>query len=266
MSGNLDGLAHQPDRVAGLYPGESAGGGCALVEVAGRDSVAAAVLLARGGSLRQVLPAVACTGTEYGDLGALPANVGRLRRLIEPLGVEVLEPVVQGSPVWWRATIGRVNAVLSRLYGPWHICIGCHMYLHAVRAPLAWEAGVSRQVSGERLYHKGRVKINQIRPAVEAYRRVLADFGISLELPLLELDDEESIISLAGEWGEGEEQPECALSGNYRELDGHVSCDESGIRAYLKDYLVPVTSRILAALRENGKADYDAIVREVLPS
>jgi hypothetical protein len=263
MASSIDGLSHRPDKVTGLRRGVIRDA-CALVEIAGRDSVAAAVVVAREGDLRRVLPTVAYTGTEYGDIEALPANARRLRRLVKPLGVEVLEPVVLGSPLWWRATIGRVNTVLSRLYGPWHICIGCHMYLHAVRAPLAWEARAPRQVSGERLYHEGRIKINQIRPAVEAYRRVLAGFDITLELPLLELDDEESLVSLAGDWGEGEGQPDCVLSGNYREPDGHVSWEESRVQAYLDDYLVPVTTRILASFRKYGKADYDAIVREVL--
>ncbi|RJP33019.1 MAG: hypothetical protein C4536_04675 [Actinobacteria bacterium] len=256
-------MSHRPDRVIGLSRGDIVDG-CAVVEMAGRDSIAATVLLAREGGLRQVLPTVACTATEYGDVAALPANVERLRRLLKPLGVEVLEPVVLGSPMWWRATVGRVNAVLSRLYGPWHICVGCHMYLHAVRAPLAWETGIIRQVGGERLQHKGRVKINQIRPAVEAYRNVLCDFGIGLELPLLELDDEEAILSLAGDWEEGEGQPGCVLSGNYRDLDGGVSYKEDRLLPYLDDYLVPVTTRILASLREGEKAGYDAIVRKVL--
>ncbi len=232
--------------------------------MAGRDSIAAAVALARKGGVSRLLPTVAYTGTEYGDIGMLLYNATRLRRMVEPLGVEVSEPLVLGSPMWWRATIGRVNSVLSRLYGPWHICVGCHMYLHAVRAPLAWEAQISRQVGGERLGHKGKIKVNQTHPAVEAYAAVLADFGVSLELPLLELDDEETILSLAGEWGEGEEQPDCVLSGNYRGLDGEALYSDAGLSSYLKDYLVPVTRGILGSLRDEGSADHDSIVMEVL--
>ena len=183
VAGSIEGLSHQPDRVTGLYRGEPPEDGCALVEMAGRDSVAAAVVLAREGGLKRALPTVAYTGTEYGDVGALLANVERLRRLVEPLGVEVMEPVVLGSPLWWRATIGRVNTVLARLYGPWHICVGCHMYLHAVRAPLAWETGIVRQVGGERPGHQGKIKINQTRPAVEAYGEVLAGSGSGWSCP-----------------------------------------------------------------------------------
>jgi hypothetical protein len=264
MSDSAGGLLHSADRVAGLHRGRPVGEGCVLVEVAGRDSVAAAMALARQGGLRRLLPSVVYTGTEFGEVEALLSNVERLRNMIEPLGVEVMEPVVLGSPLWWRATIGRVNALLSRRYGPWHVCVGCHMYLHAVRAPLAWEAGISRQVGGERLGHKGKVKINQTLPAVEAYRSVLADFGVELELPLLELDDEEAILSLAGDWGEGEDQPDCVLSGNYRDPDGGVAYDESALRSYLEEYLKPATSRIFRSLKAGGETDYEAVVMGVI--
>jgi hypothetical protein len=138
------------------------------------------------------------------------------------------------------------------------------MYLHAVRAPLAWETGISRLVGGERLGHGGKVKINQTRPAVEAYRGVLAACGIDLELPLLEIDDEDAIRSLAGDWEEGHGQPGCVLSGNYRGLDGDIDHDQGRLFAYLDEYLVPVTRAILLSLREHREADYDAVVARVL--
>lgn len=258
----LAGICGHDERVAGLYRGKPLGEGCVLVEVAGRDSIAAAIALAKQGEARLLLPSLALTGTEYGDTGILLHNVERLRSLAEPLGVEVAEPVVLGSPRWWRATIGRVNSVLSRAYGPWHICVGCHMYLHAVRAPLAWEAGAARQAGGERLAHGGKIKINQTLPAVEAYRGVLAGFGIELLLPLLETDDEDAIRSLVGDWEEGDGQPGCVLSGNYRGLDGAVDYDDGLLRSYLDEYLVPVTRDILLSLRERGEADYEALAAE----
>lgn len=236
----------------------------ALAEIAGRDSVGAAVALARGGFLRRILPTIAYTGTEFGDVGSLFANVEWLRRQMEPLGVEVMQAVVIGSPRWWRATIGRVNSLLSRRYGPWHICVGCHMYLHAARLPLAWKSGTTSIVAGERLVHGGAVKINQTRAAVEAYKRVLGDWGMELEMPLFEIDDEEMIAALTGNWGEGRRQPVCVFSGNYRDLGGTPLYEEERLRAYLDEYLVPATRRILASLMDCGEADYEAIVREVL--
>ncbi|MDI7252187.1 MAG: hypothetical protein QME89_06465 [Actinomycetota bacterium] len=240
-------------------------GACdAVVEVAGRDSVGAAVALARMGRIRRVLPSVAFTGTEFGDLDSPTRNVQLMRRLLEPEGVVVEDPVVVGSPPWWRATVGRVNTVLSRRYGPWHICLGCHMYLHALRIPLCRRLGIGKLVAGERLGHAGREKVNQGHDAVSAYRRVVESFGIRFELPLLEVDDEEEMISLVGGWREGENQPSCVLSGNYQDQNGEVLVERERVRAYLDEYLVPVTVRIVSEILERGKADYQALVWEIL--
>lgn len=236
----------------------------ALVEIAGRDSVAAAVALGREGRLRRALPVISYTGTEFGDMTLLRRAAERLREALEPYGVEVMEAEVTGSPLWWGATVGRPNAVLSRRYGPWHICVGCHMYLHASRAPFAWSSGASRLVAGERLRHGGKVKVNQTVEAVRAYRRVLEAFGIKLEMPLLDLDNEEEILSLAGSWREGEEQPECVLAGNYRLMDGSADYDGQALEAYIEEYLVPVTMRILGGLKDGVAVDYESVVREAL--
>ncbi|MBC7246847.1 MAG: hypothetical protein H5T73_03590 [Actinobacteria bacterium] len=264
MRERSEALFFRPDEVLPPRVGAERGACEAVVEVAGRDSVAAALVLARAEGLSRLLPAIAYTGTEFDDLGSLFANVERMRRLLAAEGIRVEEPVVVGSPRWWNAVIGRVNSILSRRYGPWHICIGCHMYLHALRVPLCWSAGVDRLVAGERLEHGGRIKVNQTRAAVTAYREVLEEFGVRLELPLLELDDEEGMKALVGEWEEGRDQPSCALAGNYLDRRGGAQVDDEGVRAYLAEYLVPVTKRILAELRKGAPVDYRAAVVAVL--
>lgn len=236
----------------------------AVVEVAGRDSVGAAVALAREGRIGCVLPTLAYTGTEYGDLDSLRRNVERLVGLLKKEGVAVEEPLVLGSPSWWQATVGRVNSILSRRYGPWHICLGCHMYLHALRIPLCRRLEIGTLVAGERLGHAGREKVNQGPEAVTAYARVAEAFGVRLELPLLEVDDEEEMASLVGEWMEGAEQPSCVLSGNYLDREGCVPLDRERLRAYLDEYLVPVTLRILSEILERGGADYQTLVWEIM--
>lgn len=236
----------------------------AVVEVAGRDSVGAAVNLARQGRIGHVLPVLAYTGTEYGDFDSLRRNVEHLVGLLKREGVAVEEPVIVGSPSWWRATVGRVNSILSQRYGPWHICLGCHMYLHALRIPLCRRLEIGTLVAGERLVHAGREKVNQGPEAVAAYARVAETFGVRLELPLLEVDDEEEMASLVGEWREGAEQPSCVLSGNYLDREASVLVDRDRMRAYLDEYLVPVTVRILSEILDRGEADYQALVWEIM--
>ncbi len=264
MDGEFPARFFQREALLASLHGLGLGPEDALVELAGRDSVAAAVAVAREGRLRRALPVIAFTGTEFGEIATLERAEGRLREALIPLGVEVLEAAIVGSPPWWRATVGRPNAVLSRRYGPWHICVGCHMYLHACRAPLAWDSGATRLVAGERLRHGGKVKVNQTPEAVTAYHRAMKAFGVELEMPLLCVDDEEAILSLAGSWREGEEQPECVLAGNYRLMDGRAEYDAEALHAYLKEYLLPVTLRILGDLKGGGAVDYEAAARDAL--
>jgi hypothetical protein len=261
---SLESPFFRPDRIDIPIGGEKLSQGDVLAEIAGRDSIGAVVALAREDSLRRILPTIAYTGTEFGDVKSLYSNVDRLRQLLRPLSVEVMEPTIVGSPRWWNAVVGRFNSVLARRYGSWHICVGCHVYLHAVRIPLAWKAGAERMVCGERLGHAGKTKINQTKLAVETYRRLLDEWGVKLEMPLLETDDEEAIVALTGDWEEGRRQPACVLSGNYRETDEAAVFDEERLRAYLEEYAIPATSRILAVIKDEGRADYDGITREVL--
>ncbi|MCF8037391.1 MAG: hypothetical protein K9K62_11005, partial [Desulfobacteraceae bacterium] len=44
-------------------------------------------------------------------------------------------------------------------------CTGCHLYLHAVRIPLARMLGNVPIIGGERESHSGKVKVNQCAPA-----------------------------------------------------------------------------------------------------
>jgi hypothetical protein len=264
MEERLRELLYRRDELVPSGYKEKPGEEVVMAEIAGRDSIGAVVALARGGGLKRVLPTIVFTGTEYGDIESLAHNAGGLRHALKDLGVEVMETAVLGSPRWWNAVIGRVNSILTRRYGPWHICIGCHMYLHAVRVPLARKVGARKVVAGERLSHEGRIKVNQTQPAVEAYRRVLEEWGVELAMPLLKVREDAEILELTGEWGEGTRQPQCALSGNYRDLMGEADVDEEGVRAYLHEYLIPVTSRILEAIEKQGRADYLALVKEVL--
>ncbi|MFW6114046.1 MAG: hypothetical protein ACOC78_03885, partial [Actinomycetota bacterium] len=179
MRGSLASPFHSSERIRDIYSGPRLGRGDFLVEIAGRDSVAAAAAMSGEVEIKRVLPTIAYTSTEYGEIDMLPANVESLRNALLPTGAEVMDPVTLGSPLWWHAVIGRPNSILSQRYGPWHICVGCHMYLHAIRVPLAWESGARGLISGERLWHRGRVKVNQARPAVEAYGRALAEWGIT---------------------------------------------------------------------------------------
>lgn len=227
----------------------------AVVEIAGRDSIAAA--LAYKPAARMV-PTIVYTGTEFGDPSILLDNVAFLQDGLRGRA-ELLEPVILGSPRWWAAVNGRPLGALQEAYGNPFVCVGCHMYLHAVRVLLALRLGVSVIVSGERELHRGRIKYNQSPGALDAYVEMAARYGVELAQPLRSLDDEEELARLTGAWPEGGRQRGCVLSGNESPPgSGRAAAPPEpppGLEGYLRDYLLTVTFRLIEGCLEGREVD-----------
>ncbi len=238
----------------------------AILEIAGQDSIAAALCASEShDDLELFIPTVAYTGTEFGSPRVLEEKIYLLEEKLRGRA-QVLPLVVMGSPAWWSAINGRYLSLLTRLFGNPFVCVGCHMYLHAVRIPLAKELDIDTVISGERESHSGMIKINQSPPALDAYSKLLWEFGINLLLPLRKKKDDAEISSLVGEWKEIQRQRSCVLSGNYRDLDGICSINGSGeaLNAYLKEYLLPVTFKIVEGLLREGNSDYMKVTEDTL--
>ena len=250
--------------------------GLAVVEIAGRDSVAAAIAAVRERGYDTLLPTVAFAGTETGDPSAPLRAVAALRTVVAA-AAEVLQPLDLGSRALWSAMNARYASEVQRLFGVCSPCLACHTYMHLTRVPLAWRLGHAPVVSGERETHGGRVKLSQTPGAIDAAVDVLAHAGVELLEPVRGISDSDGIASLVGEgWDERAPQLGCVLSGNYIGLDGRVSYSEEGYARYLDAFLRPVGVAVVDAWRTLGwerrdgepidgnEPDYDAIVRGVL--
>ncbi len=239
----------------------------AIAEIAGRDSVAAAVAAVREHGFDTLLPTIALTGTEIGDFDAPYRAVERLTELLGGT-VDVLEPVQLSEPALWAAMNGRHAAELGDRYGLCSPCLACHLYLHLLRVPLAWELGHAPVIAGERDTHDGVVKLSQTIAGIDASVRVLGFAGIELLQPIRHLSGPEVAELVGGDWQQGAGQLGCLLSGNYRALDGSVRYDERAHARYLAEFLEPVGQAVVRAWRteaEKGHTpDWDAIVRGVL--
>jgi len=239
-----------------------AAAGAAIIEVAGRDSLAAALRAAAEDGYRLFLPTVAYTGTEFGDWQPPFEKVAYLRERLRAVrgDAEVLEPVVIGAPELWRLLCGRYVLAQYRRFGFYTPCIGCHVYLHALRVPLAKKVGCRVVVAGERESHGGLVKLNQIPPALDAYVDLLARFDVELSLPLRRVSSGAEIDELVGAAsGEREDQLECVLSRNYRDASGAVPYDEDAVRRFLAEYALPLAERAVKAYLAGERPDYETL-------
>jgi hypothetical protein len=250
----------KPELVAS-FPARNA----AIVEIAGRDSLAAAVRAAEDG-FDLFLPTIAYTGTEFGDWRLPFGKVDYLRGRLKGAGAnaEVLEPVVMGAPELWRLLCGRYASVLYRRFGFYTPCLGCHVYIHALRIPLAKAAGCRTIISGERESHGDVVKLNQVPAALDAYVELLGRFGLELAMPLRHVSSEAEIVELVGAEGpESEGQLECVLSQNYRDVNGTVKYDENAVGRFLGEFALPVAERAVNAYLAGERLDYKSMADDL---
>lgn len=255
-----------PEAMLPLRTREALGGAKrpALVEIAGRDSIAAAIAAAREEGLTDLLPVYAYTGTEWGPWETVPRAVRHLHGQLPETRVHDL--VLLGSPRLWQALNGRFVTQLIRRYGFYTPCAGCHLYLHGIRIPLALKLGLTTIVSGEREHHDGDVKVNQSAGMITAYTSLAARFGVRLLTPLRGIDRGEDVERLLdAPWKEGKEQLGCVLSGNYRDESGHPLIAEAEAFRYLEDFALPVVERVCSAHLQGASPDPLAIAAACLP-
>jgi hypothetical protein len=158
----------------------------------------------------------------------------------------VLPLIVMGSPGLWKALNGTLVSELIRQFGFYTPCVGCHLYLHAVRIPLALTLGGVPIIAGEREVHDETLKINQIPVALEHYQALASEFGIQLMMPLRKVATGHQVEQILGfSWEQGREQMACTLSGNYRRADGRVDITPQQVDNYLKQFARPCVEAIL---------------------
>ncbi len=217
----------------------------AIVEIAGKDSIAAAVAGGISGRFSALLPTVAYTGTQYGDWEAPFRAVEELGKRL-PASVRLYPPVVVGSPELWRDLCGKGLYRWQQRYGFASPCTACHLYFHLIRIPLARHLGSSVIIGGERNSHDGRVKLSQVDISLDIFRDFLARYGVELLLPLQKIQDSREVDALlGGSYPQGSDQLRCVLSGNYAGEEGEVFFQEEAVRAFLEEYALPRGERWL---------------------
>lgn len=237
----------------------------AIVEIAGRDSVAAAVKAVEDEGFTDLLPTYVYTGTEYGAWSSVGEAVECLSKQLPEIRVH--QPLVFGSPLFWQALNGRFINELIAKYSFFTPCIGCHLYLHSVRIPLALALGKAPIISGERENHDGSIKINQISGALTVYQEIAKEFGIRLLLPLRHISEGNRIKEILGfEWEQGKDQLGCILSGNYRRLDGSISITGKHVLKYLEEFACPLTREIIKTYVAGVIPDHKEIAADLLGS
>jgi hypothetical protein len=238
--------------------------GIALAEIAGRDSVAAVLAAVEVYPIKGVLPTIGYTGTEFGDWERVLATSRFVAERLREHGITVFEPVFIGSPRFWWLLCGRYISTLFSRFGFYTPCLGCHLYLHALRIPLARLIGAPYLIAGEREQHDGRIKVNQVASVLDAYRSFVEGFDVELLLPLRHINSGEEIERIIGQaWKEGGGQLECVLSKNYQAMDGSLTYEEAVIRRFFEDFAFPLAEGVVRAYLEGESPDFETLAKTI---
>jgi hypothetical protein len=236
----------------------------AIVEMAGRDSVAAAIVAVQTEGFTDLMPVYTYTGTEYGSWASVGNAVHRLRQRLP--GIRIHDLVVLGSPRFWHALNGRLMTELIKRYGFYTPCAGCHLYVHAVRIPLAISLRAPI-VAGERERHDGAVKVNQTATTLNGYQDLARRFEVPLLFPLRYIDDGREIETILGlDWKQDDEQLGCVLSGNYRDSQNRVHLTEEKMKPYLREFALPLAFKTIQAYQQKRVPDHLKMALDVFQS
>ncbi|WP_456472596.1 hypothetical protein [Methanocaldococcus sp.] len=236
----------------------------AIGEFSGRDSVAAIIKAME--DVDTVLPIVVFIGTDYGDVNIFYKNWEFTNKRIKVVygDNKILLPLTfMFEPELWRALNGRFLYLINKKFGFYTPCIGCHAYLRIMRIPIAKHLG-EIIISGERVYHNGDFKVDQVEEVLNTYKKICEKFNVKLLYPIKYVKDNKEIKKILGDnWEQGKRQFKCVFSGNYRDKDGKVIYEREKIIKFLEDFIYPASIKILEE-GYNNNFRYIEIVKKFL--
>ncbi len=237
----------------------------AIGEFSGRDSAAAIIKALERDDINVVLPIVAFTGTDYGDMDVFYKNWKLLNKRINQLYEhKILLPLhFMFEPKLWNALNGRFAVMISKKYNYYTPCIGCHAYLRIIRIPIAKQLS-GKIISGERIHHNEDFKIDQFKEVLEIYHKLCSNFGVELILSVRDVKEGDKIKEIIGhKWEQGKNQFSCVFSGNYRDKGGKVIFDKENILRILNEFVYSSSMEIVKKGYE-GDFRYIEIVKNFI--
>ena len=241
-------------------------------EFSGRDSAAAIIKAMENENINIVLPIVAFTGTDYGDLDIFYKNWNVTNKRINDLynnnsnnnSNKTLLPLhFIFEPTLWSILNGRFAVMLFKKYNYYSPCISCHFYFRIVRIPIAKQLG-NKIICGERINHDNSFKIDQFKEAIELYHKLCNNFNVKLISPIKNIKNGEEIKEIISyKWEQGENQFSCVFSGNYKDKNGEVLFDKESIINILNNFTYPSCCEILKNGYKNN-FDYFNIVKKFI--
>lgn len=167
--------------------------------LSGRDSVAGILNTIRSREFSAIVPIIISVPTEFGDHDLRLETVKKLRKYSEDRFDQynsiVTHPIiVNDAGLWGKINSGSNLLEIQKKFGAYTPCVGCHLYVHAIRCHLAKDLGFKHVISGDRESHAGVIKLNQLPNVLDTFQSfVQEEYGTVLSFPLKQIKDVKDI-------------------------------------------------------------------------
>jgi len=230
-----------------------------IAEIAGRDSIAAALSLIKSGEVMDILPISDDVPPQYGNLDVPLGPVFWLREEAEKYGVRVHDLAFIRDYELYNILTAKYSKEIIKSYGFYTPCTSCHLYFHTIRAPLVRALGGTKIICGERDSHDGRIKPSQFPLALDYYKEAVRALGGELLLPIREIDDTNEIKSVAFK---EDKQRSCMFKQSNIGVIERIMDDETGVGRFFEEFALPLTIKLIDTMTREEDANITKIANE----
>lgn len=234
-----------------------------IAEIAGRDSVAAILQFAQENNNVEIIPTIALTGTEYGDLSSYNKNLDFLKCKLEKAHVTFPKVIYLQNGDLWNYINARYQYCIYKKFLFYTPCICCHLYAHLLRVPIYKEFEANGIITGERIYHSGTVKANQHDKTITIFDEIFQKNGMVFVRPLLEINNNKKIEQIIGDGNiiQHANDVKCVMSGNLTGFSLEKRNQIFLMEKYLEEYVLAVGNFCVNELLDRGAVDINKLKR-----
>jgi hypothetical protein len=224
----------------------------AIIEVADRDSIAAAMKAIKEGIVTEILPVADIIPPESGNINKAFSQIFWLKHETQKYDVKFYDLVFITYDDLYNVLTARYSEELITKYGFYSPCLTCHLYFHASRAPLVQALGGTKIIGGERNSHNGKIKMSQLPMALDYYKKAISDLGAELILPIRDISDTKDIINLSYH---DNAQLSCMFKQMYGKIPTRIIQNEALMKNFFERFAVPLSVGLIKELTTNPDAD-----------
>lgn len=238
-----------------------------IAEIAGKDSVSAIHRFARTHAYEDIviIPTIAYTGTEYGRFESYIESVDFLKRDLKKYGITFEDVYKLHDEKLWNILNAKYQYLIYKKYNFFTPCIMCHFYTHLIRVPLYMKNEAKGIITGERLSHDGKIKLNQHQLTIDSFTEIFQKNAVMLIQPNLNIQnttiideeiDNNKIVAKSND-------VKCVLSGNLYGYDSMSDIFYSELNSYINTFVKPIGNFCLESIIKNGYVELDVLEKEI---